>query len=113
LTDDFDDEIARIRAVGRNIQKLLGEPEPNKTPKDLTLFGLTLDEADDWIQSEPDFNRRIVTPLDNRRRSNRAGIWNTFKLAQFEPEDANLPPYRLYPLTRLANGGELALATEP
>ena len=43
----------------------------------------------------------------------RIAIWNTFKVAQFEPEDANSPPYRLYPLTRLANGGELALATEP
>ena len=41
-------------------------------PKDLTLFGLTLDEAKDWIQGEPDFNRRIVTPLGSRREGTTA-----------------------------------------
>jgi hypothetical protein len=73
----------------------------------------TQNEAHAWTEQEPVFSRRIVTPLENRREGTTPGIWNIFKAAQFEPEDANLPLYRLYPLTRLANGGELALATEP
>ncbi len=44
-----------------------------------------------------------------KHRLNSAGMWNIFKLDWLEPEDANLPPYRPYPLSRIASGGGLAL----
>jgi hypothetical protein len=111
----LNDELSKIAA---DLERLL-----RKSVEVVDNFHiLTEDEKKAWRETEPDFNkaivsalpdRRKVTPLRNRREGNSAGIWNIFKLAQFEPEDANSPPYRLYPLTRLANGGELALATEP
>jgi hypothetical protein len=70
LTDDFEDSVARIRAVGENIRRLLGEPEPNKTPQDLTLLGLTLEEAKDWIQNEPNFKKQIVSSLGHQTDGN-------------------------------------------
>jgi len=49
---------------------MLGEPVENE-PNDITLFGSTLEEAEAWQGEEPVFTRRIVTPLDSRRRGNR------------------------------------------
>ena len=55
---------------------------------------------------------RISSPrlIGSRSQLKIFGMWNAFKVALFEPEYANLPPYRLYPLSRLASEGELALS---
>jgi len=63
--DESDDPILnQLIKLRHEFEKLLGHPisEPTE-PKDLTLFGLTLDEARDWIQSEPDFKPNR-SPLD-------------------------------------------------
>jgi hypothetical protein len=51
--DEILDQLIKLR---REFEKLCGHPvsEPADA-KDLTLFGLTLEEAKDWIDNEPTF----------------------------------------------------------
>jgi len=50
----MDDEIlTQLTKIRREFEKLCGASMSVPTePKDLTLFGLTLDEARDWVQNE-------------------------------------------------------------
>lgn len=72
--------LVRLTEILREFEKLSGKPilMPEE-PKDLTLFGLTLDEAEDWVKNEPNFTRRIVTPLRDRREGNSAPRDKSFK----------------------------------
>ena len=48
--------LARLTKILREFEKLCGTPIFTPTePRDLTLFGLTLDEARDWVDHEPSF----------------------------------------------------------
>lgn len=48
--------LVRLTKIRREFEKLSGKPILTPVePKDLTLFGLTLDEAEDWTKNEPDF----------------------------------------------------------
>jgi hypothetical protein len=64
LTDDFDQSLARIRAIGENIRKMLGEVEP----KVLDNFIFTEQEENAWFDAEPAFTKRIATPLPTKQR---------------------------------------------
>jgi hypothetical protein len=62
----------RLVRLRREAEKLCGHsfPEPTE-PKDLALFGLTADEAKDWIESEPDFKRQISSSLQQTKSNSR------------------------------------------
>jgi len=54
---EYDRELGNIQA---ELEYILGKRivSNRMTPKELALFGLTLDEADAWVQNEPDFKPR-------------------------------------------------------
>jgi hypothetical protein len=59
LTDASDDYSFKLRMVRQEIERLpwgVVPVEPG-VPKDLTLFGPTLTEAEDWIENERSFSR--------------------------------------------------------
>lgn len=76
MADSFEDSLARIRAIGENINRLLGESgqQPNE-PRDLTLFGLTLEEGKGWLANLPDFTKRIVTSLHGKRPPDKLPVY--------------------------------------
>lgn len=53
LIKEFDEMLGKQDATTRTI------------PDDLTEFGFTCCEAEDWVKNEPDFTKRIVTPLSH------------------------------------------------
>ena len=63
-----DDELSNYvgRAIGI-IDEINGSNESN----DLTSFGFTHNEITAWVNKEPDFTKRIVTPLDSNLHQTR------------------------------------------
>lgn len=55
----------------RNIGKRAVQDELLRAGQ-LPNYGLTINESDAWSKHEPDFTKRIVTPLNPKRRGNRA-----------------------------------------
>lgn len=56
MTDDFNESIARIRAIGENIRKML-------EPEEIDDFIYTEQEEKAWLETEHDFTKRIATPI--------------------------------------------------
>jgi hypothetical protein len=71
LNDELDRILARSRA-------LLDDDSFDgrfSTPKDLTLFGFTLDEANGWMENLPDFNRQIAASLKPKRPPDKLPVY--------------------------------------
>jgi hypothetical protein len=71
MTDNSDDYSSKLRVIRENIERCLGEATTESgvpLPRDLAVFCLTLEEAEDWLNNEPRFTRRKVTPLRDRRQ---------------------------------------------
>jgi hypothetical protein len=65
----LDDCVVQLRVM-------LADFAPDQfAPRELTLFGLTLDEAKDWLGSEPDFAKRIVLPLNSKRPPDKLPVY--------------------------------------
>jgi hypothetical protein len=48
--------LERLTKIRQEFERLSGKPSlAPLEPKGLTLYGLTLDEAEDWTRNEPDF----------------------------------------------------------
>ena len=69
----------RLRRINKEFDELLSNTgiSDNKvsaktsTLEQLVRFGLTPDEAKDWLSNEPNYNRRNFTGKQNRRRLDR------------------------------------------
>jgi hypothetical protein len=71
VRDKILDRLIRIR---QEFEELCGAVPEIDEPKDLTIFGMTLHEAEAWFRNEPDFNRRKVTRLGDSRKGNKAHV---------------------------------------
>jgi hypothetical protein len=73
VTKTRDKILDRLTRIRQEFEELCGASVFElEEPKDLTVFGMTLDEAKAWFENEPDFNRRKVTRSGNRREGNTA-----------------------------------------
>ena len=60
MTDDILDRLTKIRI---EFEKMLGKPiqDIEESPADvLARFGFTLDEAESWLDQEPNYNKPII-----------------------------------------------------
>lgn len=82
MTDSIDDKLQRLK---EEFDKLLGVSSnihhiETTTPKQLTQYGLTLDEARDWLEREPNFipSDDSYHELSNRRKVTRTALDKVF-----------------------------------
>lgn len=67
MTDNIDEQ---LRKLNKSLDRLLGynlnpEMEETKVSEDT---GLTPDEVQTWLMKEPNFTKRIATPLPTKHR---------------------------------------------
>lgn len=68
MPSNSEDDLAAIRAIGQNINRLIRKvANEEKTPPLEDQLGMTKDEIKAYLSSAPNFAKRIVTPLRNRK----------------------------------------------